>query len=90
MQFQILDSLAINAQPLFDIGVFGAGVTVLNFDKPILINPGENRTERQSKNRTLRPAPAAAVRFPTHEFREFPEQLHVSAPAISRSSPGPR
>ena len=50
MQFQILDSLAVNAQPLIDIGIFLAGVTFLNFSEPILIEAVENRAKGQSKN----------------------------------------
>ena len=90
MQFQILDSLAIDAQPLIDIGIFLASVTFLDFGEPILIKARENRTKGQSKNRTLRSSPAAPVRFAARELREFPMQLHWSAAAISRRSPGPR
>ena len=89
MQFQILDSLAIDPQPLIDIGIFLAGVTFFDFGEPNLIEAGENRTKGQSKNRTLRPSPASPIRFPARELREFAMQLHRSAAAISRSSPGP-
>ena len=50
MQFQILHSLTINAQPLIDIGIFCAGVTFLDFGEPVLINAGEDRTKGQPKN----------------------------------------
>ena len=50
VQFQILDSLTINAQPLIDIGIFLAGVPFLNFSEPILIEAVENRTKGQPKN----------------------------------------
>jgi hypothetical protein len=90
MQFQILDSLAINAQPLIRIGIFLTRVTFLDFREPILIKAGENRSKGQSKNRTLRSSPASPVRFRARELREFPIQFHRSAAAISRSNPGPR
>ena len=90
MQFQILDSLTINAQPLIDIGIFLAGVTFLDFGEPVLIKASENGLQGQSKNRTLRSSPASPVGFPARQLREFPMQLHWSASAISRSNPGPR
>jgi hypothetical protein len=46
MKFQILDSLPINAQPMVDIGVLGAGVPLLNLAQTILINAGKHRPKR--------------------------------------------
>ena len=93
MKFQILNPLAIDPQPLIDIGVFCVArisVAILNFEEPILVDPGEHRPKWEPKYRTLGPAPAPAISFAAPKLGEFPMQLHASAVAISRSNPGPR
>jgi len=90
MKFQILDPLAIDPQPLIDVGIFSAGVMFLDFDEPVLIDADEDRPKRQPKNGTLRPAPATPISFRTSQLGQLSMQLHLIAPAISRSNPGPR
>ena len=49
MQFQILNALAIDAQPVIDVSVLRVartGVTRLNFGETILIDARQDRAER--------------------------------------------
>jgi hypothetical protein len=46
MESQILDTLAIDPQPVIDIGIFLAGVTFLNFEEPVLIDAGSKGSRK--------------------------------------------
>jgi hypothetical protein len=90
MEFQILDAFAIHPQPLIDIGILLAGVLFLNFLDAILIETGQDWTERQPKDGTLSAAPTASIRFASRKLGKFSMDFHANAAAISRSNPGPR
>src|SRR5262249_24109281 len=90
MHFQVLPSLAINAQPTFDLGIFGAGIAPLNFEEPLFIYSGKHRPKRQPKDGTPSPPPAAAISFAARELGKLSMQFHSSVSAISRINPGPR
>jgi len=89
MQFQVLDPLAINAQPVVDVGIFLSGITLLNLAETALIDSCENRRKRQSKDGTLRPPPASPISFAARKFCQLSMQLHGRASAILRNNPGP-
>jgi hypothetical protein len=57
---------------MIDIGIFGAGVALLNFAQTILIDASKHSLEWQPKDRALRSAPCASMAFSTHELAEFP------------------
>src|ERR1043166_5393994 len=90
VQLQILDSFTIHSQPMIDVGIFFTRMEGLNFSQLILIGPRHYRSQRQSKDRALGPAPGAPIGFAANQFSGLAREFHATASAISRNNPGPR
>jgi hypothetical protein len=83
MQFQVLRSHDVEAQPPFHIGVFRVmhprlGMRHLDLGQPCLIDLRVKRLERDRMNGTLRPTPSPAIGERLRELRDFVGKPHDS------------
>src|SRR5438105_5386968 len=84
MQFQILHPFPIQSQPRLNVCVFGVSrsgirVSLLNFPGAFAIDLRQYRLKRYTKNRALRPAPAASVRERLGKFEDLTRKFHCDA-----------